>query len=43
VSRAEWIGHDTVSDDTAFYSNRRAYKRGEVDYGRLVSAIMLEG
>jgi YfiH family protein len=43
VSRAEWIGHDTVSDDTAFYSNRRAYKRGEDDYGRLVSAIMLEG
>jgi YfiH family protein len=42
VARAEWTGHDTVADETAFYSNRRAFKRGEVDYGRLVSAIMLE-
>ncbi len=42
VSRAEWTGHDTFTDEAAFYSNRRAFKRGEVDYGRLVSAIMLE-
>ena len=42
VARAEWTGHDTVADETMFYSNRRAFKRGEVDYGRLVSAIMLE-
>jgi YfiH family protein len=43
VARAEWIGQDTLTDEEAFYSNRRALKRGEADYGRLVSAIMLEG
>ncbi len=42
VARAEWTGHDTAADEAAFYSNRRAFKRGEVDYGRLISAIMLE-
>ena len=24
-----------------FFSNRRAFKRGEADYGRLLSAIVL--
>jgi len=43
VSKAEWIGADTVADETRFFSNRRAVLRGEGDYGRLVSAIMLEG
>jgi YfiH family protein len=43
VHRAEWTGHDTFTDETAFYSNRRAFRRGEAGYGRLVSAIMLEG
>jgi len=42
VARAEWICQDTFTDDEAFYSNRRALRRGERDYGRLVSAIMLE-
>jgi len=42
VARAEWIGADTCSDEARFFSNRRAFKRGEGDYGRLLSAIMLE-
>jgi len=41
VVRAEWIGADTCAD-ADFFSNRRAFKRGESDYGRLLSAIMLE-
>lgn len=42
VARAEWIGLDTYPDAARFYSNRRAVHRGEADYGRLMSAIMLE-
>lgn len=41
VGEAAWTGHDTCADDTAFYSNRRAYLRGEPDFGRLMSAIAL--
>lgn len=41
VERAEWIGRDTCAEDDWFFSNRRAFKRGEGDYGRLMSAIML--
>jgi YfiH family protein len=41
VARAEWIGHDTCADEGLFFSNRRAFKRGEGDYGRLLSAIVL--
>ncbi|MGH7025460.1 MAG: peptidoglycan editing factor PgeF [Caulobacteraceae bacterium] len=41
VARAEWIGADTYADEAAFFSNRRAVHRGEADYGRLLSAIML--
>ena len=40
VERAEWIGADTAADED-FFSNRRAFMRGEPDYGRLVSAIVL--
>ncbi|MBQ1543880.1 MAG: peptidoglycan editing factor PgeF [Caulobacteraceae bacterium] len=40
VARAEWIGADTCADED-FFSNRRAFKRGEGDYGRLLSAIAL--
>lgn len=43
VEGAEWLGHDTCAEEARFFSNRRAVKRGEGDYGRLVSAIMLEG
>ncbi|MBV8684833.1 MAG: peptidoglycan editing factor PgeF [Caulobacteraceae bacterium] len=42
VTRAEWIGRDTCAEAEDFFSNRRALQRGEADYGRLLSAIMLE-
>lgn len=42
VRRAEWIGCDTCPDEARFFSNRRAFKRGEPDYGRLLSAIALD-
>lgn len=41
VTDAAWIGRDTFTDETDFYSNRRAVRRGEPDYGRLLSAIMI--
>jgi YfiH family protein len=43
VGQAEWIGRDTYAEPELFFSNRRAVHRGESDYGRLLSAIMLEG
>ena len=43
VAKAEWVGADTCADADLFFSNRRAFKLGEADYGRLLSAIMLEG
>jgi polyphenol oxidase len=42
VARAEWIGHDTCAEADDFFSNRRALHCGEPDYGRLLSAIMLD-
>ena len=41
VGEAAWTGHDTCADEAAFYSNRRAFQRGEPDFGRLMSAIVL--
>lgn len=41
VERCGWIGRDTCAEEALFYSNRRAFHRGEADYGRLLSAIML--
>ncbi len=41
VETHEWIGHDTCAEPDRFFSNRRAFKQGERDYGRLLSAIML--
>ncbi|NEX94426.1 hypothetical protein G3573_16740 [Caulobacter sp. 17J65-9] len=41
VEHAEWVGHDTCAEEDLFFSNRRAFKRGEGDYGRLMSAIAL--
>lgn len=41
VGEAAWTGHDTCADEAAFYSNRRAFQRGEPDFGRLMSAIAL--
>jgi polyphenol oxidase len=42
IANAEWVGADTCAD-TDFFSNRRAFKLAEPDYGRLLSAIMIEG
>jgi copper oxidase (laccase) domain-containing protein len=41
VSRCDWIGRDTCAEADTFFSNRRAFRQGERDYGRLLSAIML--
>ncbi|MDP1631185.1 MAG: peptidoglycan editing factor PgeF [Caulobacter sp.] len=41
VSRSEWIGRDTCTEEDWFYSNRRAFRQGEPDYGRLLTAIMV--
>lgn len=41
VGEAAWTGHDTRTDETRFYSNRRAYLNGEPDFGRMMSAISL--
>ena len=42
VERCEWIGRDTCAEPEWFFSNRRAFKAAEPDYGRLLSAIVLE-
>ena len=41
VGQAEWTGHDTRTDATRFYSNRRAFLNGEPDFGRMMSVIRL--
>ncbi|HZZ69484.1 MAG TPA: peptidoglycan editing factor PgeF [Phenylobacterium sp.] len=42
VNACEWVGHDTCAEADDFFSNRRAFKQGEGDYGRLLSAIVLD-
>jgi YfiH family protein len=42
VTDAEWIGRDTCAEAAEFFSNRRAFKAGEPDFGRLLSAIVLD-
>ncbi len=41
VGQCAATGHDTCADEGLFFSNRRNFKQGVPDYGRLVSAIML--
>ena len=41
VGACAWIGRDTCAEEELFFSNRRAFKRGEGDFGRLLSAITL--
>jgi len=41
IAACEWIGRDTCAEPDLFFSNRRAFKAGEPDYGRLLSAIVL--
>ena len=43
VGASEWIGRDTCAEADDFFSNRRAFRRGETDYGRLLSVIVLDG
>jgi YfiH family protein len=42
VGSSEWIGRDTCAEEDEFFSNRRAFRRGEADYGRLLSGIVIE-
>ena len=37
VETCEWVGRDTCAEPDLFFSNRRAFKLGEPDYGRLLS------
>lgn len=41
VETCEWVGRDTCVEAELFFSNRRAFKQGEPDFGRLLSAIAL--
>ena len=42
VAEAEWIERDTCAEEDLFFSNRRVVLRGEADYGRLLSAIVID-
>ena len=42
IGRAEALYRCTYAEPDLFFSNRRALHRGEGDYGRLLSAIVLE-
>ena len=41
IGDCEWVGRDTCAEPELFFSNRRAFREGEPDYGRLLSAIVL--
>lgn len=41
IGQANWSGHCTYTDDARFFSYRRATHKGEPDYGRQISAIVL--
>jgi YfiH family protein len=41
VGEAAWTGDDTLADAERFYSNRRAFRAGDPDFGRMMSAIAL--
>ncbi len=41
VGACEALGRDTCAEPDLFYSNRRAFRAGEPDYGRLLSGIVL--
>lgn len=43
IKAADNINLDTYEDEERFYSYRRTTHRGEADYGRLLSAIVLRG
>jgi YfiH family protein len=41
IDDASWIGLDTCVDDQRFFSYRRSTQRGEADFGRGLSAIVI--
>ena len=41
IGGVETLAHDTYGEENLFYSFRRATHRGEADYGRQISAIMI--
>jgi YfiH family protein len=41
VGAGEWVGRDTFAEPQAFFSNRAAFRRGENDYGRMISVILI--
>lgn len=43
LAQVEVLARDTLAEDQAFFSHRRAVLRGEADYGRNLSAIALTG
>ena len=43
LANVEWVKRDTCAEEDMFFSYRRATKRGEPDFGRLLSAIQLKG
>jgi len=43
LASARWTGHCTYGAPERFYSYRRSRHLGEADYGRLLSAIALQG
>ena len=42
ISSIDLVGHDTCAREADYFSNRRRNHRGEPDYGRNASVIMLE-
>lgn len=43
IADASWVGNDTCAEDRRFFSYRRSTQRGETDFGRGLSAIVLTG
>ncbi|HET8729327.1 MAG TPA: peptidoglycan editing factor PgeF [Alphaproteobacteria bacterium] len=42
LATVELADHDTVTDEARFFSYRRSVLRGEPDYGRFLSAVVLD-
>ena len=42
LAHVGWIGQDSCAEEEAFFSYRRATLKGENDYGRLLSAILIK-
>ncbi len=43
LAHVDNLGHDTCAMETTYFSNRRRNRRGEPDYGRNASVILLTG